>query len=246
MHRPTPVAALALVLALAAAQQAMASRPQAAAGVNPSAAEPPLTPEQEAAVETIVARWMARHPDSRAMDRDPAGAPWLSDDGDGSLGRADARTTLVAFLDRGSAASSGELPVLAALAARDPDLRVVIKEMPLADGASVDAARAAFAARAQGASAYGRFEAASIDAGGARDGRAARAAAVAAGLDMARFDADAASSAALDYLRRTRAEAMALGVRATPTFLVGDRALVGARGMDGLRAAIARAREAGR
>jgi protein-disulfide isomerase len=46
----------------------------------------------------------------------------------------------------------------------------------------------------------------------------------------------------LDYLRRTRAMAAAIGVRATPAFLVGNRALLGARGMEDLRAAVADAR----
>ena len=215
-----------------------------AQGINPSAAPPALTPAQEQAVEALVARWIAANPAAVRAAIDPVRAADIEDPSDGILGNPAGDLSMVVFVDRASAPSVASMPLLAALAATDPGLRIVLKELPLASRGSVDAALAAVAARRQGAEASRAFEAALMTSPGPADAASAARAASLAGLDAARLAADAADPDARAYLRRTRDLAAQLGVAATPTFLVGGRAIVGARGIDDLRAAVVAARGA--
>jgi predicted DsbA family dithiol-disulfide isomerase len=61
------------------------------------------------------------------------------------------------------------------------------------------------------------------------------------GLDVARFEADMDSPAALAAIGDSRAEAGRLGVTSTPTLIVGDRMLLGVRTYPDLASAIAAA-----
>lgn len=71
-----------------------------------------------------------------------------------------------------------------------------------------------------------------------------QAAAKAAGLDPTRLDQDRATSATLDEIERERRAAIAFGVRATPTALIGGRGVVGVAPRGVLRQAMVDARGA--
>lgn len=232
--RPRFAALAALVL--------LAAQPALASGVNPNAAQAPLTPAQEEAIESLVARWISENPGALRRALDPVRAAGVEEEGDGTLGNPRGDVAVVAFLDRGTAASVASLPLLAALAATDPGVRVVLKELPLVSRDSVSAALIAYAARAQGDTAFRGFEAALMAKPGPADAVKARAAAEQAGLDLAALDAKAAEPSAKAYLRRVRALSEELGINAVPTFLVGGRALVGAKSIDELREAVRAAR----
>ena len=229
-------AAAARLLALAGALAAGGAAAQPARN---------LTPEQESAVEALVSRWIAAHPGEIRRALDPVRAAGVEDPDDGVLGNPEGDVLVAAFLDRGGAPSAASLPILVALAASDPGVRVSLKELPLLSSGSVGAALAAFASRRQGDAAFRAFEAAMLGTPGPADAASARSAAEKAGLDLARLDADAASPAAMDYLRRVRSLASGFGIGAAPTFLVGGAALVGTRGLAELREAV-RAARAGR
>lgn len=102
------------------------------------------------------------------------------------------------------------------------------------------AAAAAHAARAQGGELP--FVRALL-AGKRLDSDAIRAAAHQAGLDVPRLDRDRADAATLRAVERERRAAIAFGVRATPTTLIGGRGLAGAPPLAVLQAAL-RAAEA--
>ena len=127
-----------------------------------------------------------------------------------------------------------------ALIAANPDLRVVVREMPILSPQSADAARWGLAAAEQGK--YAAFHKAMF-AAGRPDARTIAAAAEAAGLDLARArtviadpKSDAELAANLDYARQ-------LGFDGTPSWVIGDKAFSGAVGRDILQKAIAEARE---
>ena len=223
---------------------ALAALPTAAVaqGINPSAAQPALTPAQQDAVDALVGRWIAAHPEALRQALDPVRAAGLEDPDDGTMGPALGDVAVVAFLDRASPASAASVPLLVALAAQEPHARLVFKELPLMSAQSVALARIAVAARKQGEKASVGFEAAMMVQPGPPDVNAALAAAARAGLDMERLRADAASPGVMDYLRRVRSEADGLGIRSTPTFLVGDKAMTGVQSLPALRAAVAAAR----
>jgi len=218
----------------------LAAAPALAQGGNPGASVPALTPAQEAAVETVVARWIADHPAAVRRAIDPVRAAGVDDPDDVTAGNPAGDVSLVAFIDRGSPSGPAAVTVMMALVATDPGLRIVIKELPLLSQASVEAASVAFAAHRQGGKAALAFE--SVMTTAPAGGASARAAAERAGLDPVRLTADASGPEARSYLRRTRELAGQLGIRAAPTFLVGTHAMVGLRGPDELREAILAAR----
>lgn len=231
--RRAAAAAIAVLCALGGAARAE--------GINPGAA-PVFTRAQEAAIERIVANWLARNPDAllRALEAAArSGDPALTHAMDGQWGDPEGDVTIVAFVDRESPASSLALKTLAAMAATDARLRVVIKELPTRSDGSVRAALASAAARMQGAAAGTAFDAALLASAAPADEAALAAAAERARLDRARWEADRMAPAALDYLRHTYEFASAIGVSAAPTFLVGSRALSGPQSAEALRGAVA-------
>lgn len=119
---------------------------------------------------------------------------------------------------------------------------VVLHHVPLGrhTGARA-AAAAAYAARQQGkeeAFVRALLQRASLH------GDDLHAAAAAAGLDAARLDQERASAATLEEIERERRAAIAFGVRATPTALIGGRGVVGVAPRGILRQAMQDARNA--
>ena len=119
---------------------------------------------------------------------------------------------------------------------------VVLHHVPLARHAGARAAAAAaFAARQQGkeeAFVRALLQRPSLHSDDLH------AAATAAGLDTTRLDQDRATAATLDEIERERRAAIAFGVRATPTALIGGRGVVGVAPRGMLRQALHDARNA--
>ncbi len=120
------------------------------------------------------------------------------------------------------------------LVASDPEIKVVLREMPIFEG-SEEAARMALAAAKQGL--YAEFHSQMFAAGPANPA-SVRAAAEAAGLDMVRAEADANSPAVDLELLENRSLAEALGFGGTPSWVAGGKAFEGAVGFDALKEAI--------
>jgi len=139
--------------------------------------------------------------------------------------------TLVEFFDYNCGYCRRALPDLLALMKADPKLRIVLKELPVLGPGSAEAARIAIAVRMQDPSGakYLEFHQRMLR-GGPADKPRALAAASALGLDMARLEIDAASDEASATLAESLALARSLGIRGTPSYVVGDAVVAGAVG----------------
>ncbi len=152
------------------------------------------------------------------------------------LGNPNGSKVLVEFTDYNCPYCEASLKDVNRLIAEDPDLKVVIREWPIFEGSDVSS-RMALAAAMQGK--YRAFHDAMFASGDVA------AAARAAGLDMAQAERDAASQAVTTEIARNLDFARALGFSGTPAWIAGETPFGGAVGYERLKAALAKAPEAG-
>lgn len=151
------------------------------------------------------------------------------------LGNPQGTRTLVEFSDFACGYCRQSLPDVKQLIARNPDLRIVVRELPVISPHSPDAAKMALAAAEQGK--YEAFHDA-MYAAGQVDPETIDAVAQKVGLDMARARRVAASPTVEDEIKRNLAMANRLGFTGTPSWIAGDNLISGAVGMDRLAEAI--------
>ena len=156
------------------------------------------------------------------------------------LGNPNGKVTLVEFTDFACTYCRGSVADVEALIAANPNLRVVIRELPIIAPTSPDAARWGLAAAEQGK--YPAFHKAMF-AAGRTDPASVEAAARAAGLDLDRARqaiadprVNAEIAANLDYARK-------LQISGTPSWVAGKRLIIGAVGREQLAQALIAARE---
>lgn len=155
------------------------------------------------------------------------------------LGNPMGKVTLVEFSDYACGYCRQSVAEVDALIAEHPDLRVVMRELPILSPESADAARWALAAAEQGK--YAAFHKAMFDIG--RPGAdTIKAVADAIGLDMTRAKAVIADPRTEAELKRNYAFAQQLGFNGTPSWVVGDEIISGAVGKERLTKAIEKAR----
>lgn len=152
------------------------------------------------------------------------------------LGNPNGSKVLVEFTDYNCPYCEASLKDVNRLIAEDPELKVVIREWPIFEGSDVSS-RMALAAAMQGK--YRAFHDAMFASGDVS------AAAKAAGLDMAQAERDAASQAVTTEIARNLDFARALGFSGTPAWIAGETPFGGAVGYEKLKAALAKASEAG-
>lgn len=215
----------------------------AAAGIDPS---------QRAAIEGLVRDYILEHPEilPEAMERFEAKAAAQRVAGQRDrietpfpgavLGNPQGKITLVQFTDYACGYCRQSVAEVAALIAAHPDLRVVIRELPILSKGSEDAARTALAAARQGR--YAAFHEAMFRAG-APNPAAVSAAASAAGVDAAAARSAGASADITAELAANHDLARSLRVTGTPAWVIGDQVLTGAVGREVLDRAIAAARK---
>ncbi|MCB2080308.1 MAG: thioredoxin domain-containing protein [Novosphingobium sp.] len=155
------------------------------------------------------------------------------------MGNPDGKVTLVEFTDYACGYCRQSVGDVERLIKDNPDLRIVVRELPILSPDSAEAARMALAAAEQGKYtafhnamfAAGRPSAATIDA-----------AAKAAGLDLAKAKEAAKSDRIEAELNRNIELAQKLGFSGTPSWVAGDELMAGAVGADRLAEAIDNAR----
>ena len=155
------------------------------------------------------------------------------------LGNPQGKVTLVEFTDYACGYCRRSVEDVDRLIAANPDLRVVVRELPILSPGSADAAKMAIAAAEQGR--YAEFHRAMF-ASGNPDERTIAAAAAAAGLDLERARKVVAAPATEAELVRNMDLAKRLGFTGTPSWVVGEAMLSGAVGEDQLARAIADSR----
>jgi protein-disulfide isomerase len=151
------------------------------------------------------------------------------------LGNPNGKTTLVEFTDYACGYCRRSVDDVEALIAERPDLRVVMRELPILSPESADAARWALAAAEQGK--YAAFHRALFTSGRLSADTIA-AASRSAGLDLARAKATIAQPGVDAELGRNVAFAHQLGFQGTPSWIAGDNIFSGAIGKAVLAKAI--------
>lgn len=155
------------------------------------------------------------------------------------LGNPNGSMTLVEFSDFACGYCRQSLPDIATLIVRNPDLRIVVRELPVISQHSPAAARMALAAAEQGK--YPAFHDA-MYAAGQVDPQTIEAAARKVGLDMDRARRVAATPAVEAEIARNLEVAGKLGFSGTPSWVIGDRLISGAVGLSQLSEALKEAR----
>lgn len=247
---PFQRAGAALMLAAGLAATAPALAQDAAA---------PLDARQKEAVEALVRQYILDHPEvvvealqryeqqrqAAEAERQRAAltslAAELTDDPrDPVIGNPGGDVTLVEFFDYRCPYCKRASGTLAQLIEEDPNLRVVMKEFPILSQESVQAARAALAARQQGK--YEAFHFALMEGGGGFTDDEILLVAEQVGLDAEALE-QAMQDPAIDaLLRDVNGLAEKLGITGTPAFVIGDTLIPGAVGLEELRAKVAEAR----
>lgn len=155
------------------------------------------------------------------------------------LGNPNGALTLVEFTDFACTYCRASLADVEAVIAANPDLKVVIRELPIIAPTSGDAARWGLAAAEQGK--YPAFHKAMF-AAGRTDLASIEGAAQRAGLDLDRarkFIQDPRVSAEIEA---NIGFARKLGIDGTPSWVIGEQLITGAIGREGLTKAVAEAR----
>lgn len=151
------------------------------------------------------------------------------------LGNPNGKITLVEFSDFACTFCRRSLADVQALIAANPELKVVMRELPILSPASVEAAKMALAAAEQGK--YAVFHDAMF-AAGRPDPQAIEAAARTAGLDLVRARKVIADPRIDAEIRRNFQFAQQLGFEGTPGWVIGDELITGAVGREELARAI--------
>lgn len=225
----------------------------ALAGLGGWFAHRQLAPASDrAAVEQIVRSYILEHPEilPEAMDnlqrnqgrsqlaqvRVPVHAPFPG----AVLGNPHGSVTLVEFTDYACGYCRKSVADVAALAQGNPDLKIVVRELPILSPQSAAAAKMALAAAEQGR--YPQFHDAMF-AAGQLDSASIDAAARAAGMDLDRAHKVAGSTPVAKEIQRNLALAQKLGFGGTPSWVAGDELISGAVGADRLAEAVKAARK---
>ncbi|MDP9057419.1 MAG: DsbA family protein [Pseudomonadota bacterium] len=151
------------------------------------------------------------------------------------LGNPNGKQTLIEFTDYACTFCRRSVADIDLLIASRPELKVVVRELPILTPESTDAAKMGLAAAAQGR--YAAFHKAMFAIGHPAADTIVDAA-TAAGLDMARARATIADPATQAEIDRNLEFARKLGLSGTPSWVAGDRLLSGAVGIDGLAQAL--------
>ncbi|MBS0482271.1 MAG: thioredoxin domain-containing protein [Proteobacteria bacterium] len=211
-----------------------------------------LSPGQKAAMGKVVHDYILEHPEvlPEAVDklRQKDSARQLAGIADkvampypgAVMGNPAGKVTLVEFSDFACTYCRQSEAALAELIAENPDLKVVVRHLPIIAQTSPAAAAMGLAAADQGK--YPAFHKAMF-AAGRTDPASIEAAARASGLDVARARQAAQRPEVRAELEANIAFARKLGFDGTPAWVIGDQVLQGAVGKEALAKAVAEARK---
>jgi len=165
------------------------------------------------------------------------GASWVGGNPDGDV-------TLVEFSDYRCGYCKRAHPEVQALLEGDPNIRLVIKEFPILGPDSTAAARMALAALQVDPGRYGALNDALMGFEGQLTEPVAYQIAAHMGYDIAALKEAAADPAVEAQIATNYGLARKLGLEGTPSFILGDRIIRGYLPLEGMRQAVAEAREA--
>ena len=190
---------------------------------------PEVLPEAMAALEAREASKVVAG--NRKAIETPVGDAWL--------GNPKGDVTVVEFFDYNCTYCRASLPVITALVKADPNVKIVFRELPILSQTRYDAAKLSYAAAKQGK--FRRFHDPLYTAGRVTPESLA-ATAKAAGIDLTA--AKASEGAAEAEVKRNIQIARELKTTGTPTWVVGDKVLIGMQTVETLEDAVKAARAA--
>lgn len=246
---------------------AAASLLAAVAFVSPASgqtadADNALSPEQEKAIEGVIERYLEKNPEvviraiqamqqRRRMAQVEAGrralkahaeAVYRNPDSPVS-GNAKGDVTIVEFFDYRCGVCRRVHPLVTEMMKADPNLKRVYKEWPILGPESVFASRAALASRYQ--EKYFQFHDALMEAQVPLNEITILQIASKVGLDTDRLQQDMKKPEISAIIDRNYRIAEALNLNGTPSFVIGDQLLRGARDLQSMQQMVANARKAG-
>jgi protein-disulfide isomerase len=225
-------------------------------------ADDALTPAQTKQVEQIIHDYLAKHPellldvmkaaeDQAKSERDAKLRVTIRDR-NGEIfedpsspvgGNPNGDVTIVEFFDYRCPYCKQTQPMIETMLKGDPKLRIVYKEFPILGPESVYASRVALALRKQGK--YDAFHLAMMNTKGKITEDVILKVAASVGTDIARAKKDMDAPEIDATIDKNMALADALDIAGTPAFIVGDKIVPGALGLDELKRLVADARHPG-
>jgi protein-disulfide isomerase len=252
LSRPT-VIALGLALAgLVGGSYAWYRAMRPADPVSAELARAGIDPGQRVAIEGLVRAYILDHPEilPEAMDRlqaretadrlKPVRAALETPFPGAVLGNPAGTVTLVEFSDFSCTYCRGSVADIQALIAANPDLKVVLRELPIIGPESDPAARMALAAAAQGK--YAAYHDAMF-AGPRPDAASIASAASHAGVNLDTAHSFARRPEVQKEIETNLGYAHQLGINGTPAFAIGGQIIPGAVGRETLQKAVDAARK---
>jgi protein-disulfide isomerase len=222
----------------------------------PGARAQGFTAQQRGEIETIMRDYLLKHPEMieelQALAQSEKIRKAIAENRETllnsqrhvTLGNPKGDVTLVEFFDYNCGYCKRALDDMLTLLRTDPNLKVVLKEMPVLSQGSLEAAQVAAALAMQDKSGkrYLDFHQRLLGGRGQADKARALAVAKEAGADMARLEKDMASAETRAALEESLKLAETFGIQGTPSYVVGNEVLIGAVGLKELQAKIASAR----
>lgn len=231
---------------------------------NTMAQDDKISEAQKAEIEKIIRSYILDHPEiipeaievlqAREQEAEKlavraainANRQLLENDGFSMVGgNPNGDVTIVEFYDYRCPFCARSHPDILKLLEEDKNLRIVYKQFPVKDrpgepAISLKASQMAFAAERQGK--FEEFHHLTIVEGSGLTELKLRVISNQIGLDKAQLEKDMADPLLIDYIRKSMNLAHSLGLNGTPSFIIGDEVIVGARGYDLLKDAVTRAR----
>lgn len=158
------------------------------------------------------------------------------------MGNPEGDVTLVEFFDYNCGFCRRALDDLNKLVERDPDLRVVMKELPVLGEASVRAAAVSIAVHKVAPEAYAEFHRKLLGTQGRADDKAALQVVREMGLPLDEIETAMRSDLVGQVVTQSRTLAELLQIEGTPSYVIGDTVEQGAVGFEQLQARINRQR----
>lgn len=159
-----------------------------------------------------------------------------------TMGAKDADITIIEFYDYNCGYCKKAFSDVDQLLNNDKKVRIVFIEMPILSETSVEAAKWALAAEKQGK--FYEFHTALMKFNGQKDKKLMQKIAGDLKMDLKKAEADAESRATLEAIEKNLTLARELGINGTPGFIIQDQLTPGYMGYEGMKAAVAQARDA--
>jgi protein-disulfide isomerase len=224
---------------------------------------PPAPPLDRAAIEKIIREYIVKNPEilqeaavelerrqaeaeqqaRRQVTADPK-SPLYTSAHHNVVGNPRGDVTLVEFFDYNCGFCKRGLADMQRIIDTDKNVRIILKDLPILSEGSVEAARIAYAFKQQASPEnYWKFHVSLMGQRGRVGKDEALAVAKETGADMKRLEADLAKPGFDAGVEETKQIAAALGINGTPSYVIADDIVVGARGYEALSTRISNVRK---